>query len=32
MSSGIVFHGAAAVAYALLAILLWVRLARGASI
>lgn len=32
MSSGIVFHGAAAVAYALLAVLLWTRLARGANI
>lgn len=32
MSSGIVFHGAAAVAYALLAALLWSRLARGEPI
>ena len=32
MSSGIVFHSAAAVAYALLAALLWSRLARGETI
>ncbi len=32
MSSGIVFHGAAAVVYALLAALLWSRLARGETL